>query len=276
MTEQCAVRERVAEELGRVVAAEGAAISTMPRMFGVLMRRACPDADTEIDALEQVLSAGIVAAMRDEDGRDTVPALADRLVQTTEMPEGLARWAIETWWRALRPLDTAGGPKDWAAWNRLDLPGQTAGFGGSHRRSILQLTVVALAGALGGAAWGFRVLVHGEEALIGPAVKALAELDGWVRTFALLALGGLGGFAGGLLGWIGGGARNSTCEDHGGTTLGRLGLSALGAFAGALVGGLAGLVVLGPAGMMLGALFCGALGAFLGLLLAERLSLWWR
>jgi hypothetical protein len=246
-------------------------------MFGVLMRRACPDADTEIGALEQVLSAGIVAAMRDDEGgRETVPALADRLVQTGAMPEEQARWAIETWWRALRPLEAAGGPKDWTAWNRLDVSGQTAGTGGTHRRSILHLAVVAVAGALGGAAWGFRVLVHGEEALIDPAVKALAEIDGWVRTFALFALGGLGGFAGGLLGWVGGGARSWTYDAHGGTTLGRLGLSALGAFTGALAGGLAGLVALGPAGMMLGALFCAALGAFLGLLLAERLSLWWR
>src|SRR5438128_4545328 len=98
-------RESVADELGKLLAAEGFRITTTPEMFGTLMRRACPDDEAAVGTLEKVLTAGIVTAMREErGGREQVPALADRLVQSTAIPEDDARWAIEAWCRALRPI----------------------------------------------------------------------------------------------------------------------------------------------------------------------------
>src|SRR5438128_4222321 len=99
-----AAKERVADALGKLLAVEGMSIVTAPRMFGVLMRAVCPDDGEAIDVLEKVLQAGIVAAMREETGgQEQVPNLADRLVEATGMPEADARWAIEKWWRAVRP-----------------------------------------------------------------------------------------------------------------------------------------------------------------------------
>jgi hypothetical protein len=158
-------RESVAGELGRLLAAEGLGITSTPPMFGTLMRRACPDDTAAVDALEKVLTAGIVAAMHEgKGGSDQVPALADRLVQTTAMPEDDACWAIETWWRALRPV-TEGPSKDWSAWNRLEVP-EAAGGLSANRRSIVHLIFVGIAGAMGGAAWGAYVLARGDAGLI--------------------------------------------------------------------------------------------------------------
>lgn len=264
-------RESVTDELGKLLAAEGLRITATPEMFGTLMRRACPDDEAAVGSLEKVLSAGIVAAMREEKGgRDQVPVLADRLVQTTAMPEDDARWAIEAWWRALRP-NTEGPTKDWSAWNRLDLTDAAGGIGGSNRRLIVQLLFVGITGALGGAVWGVYVLSRGDGGLIKPVADALEEFEGWMRPFALFALGGVGGFGGGILGWIGGsGAWTSMRAD--GATFGRLGLSATGAFTGAAAGGIIGVVLLGLPGTMLGALVGAGLGALLGVLTAEKMS----
>src|SRR2546430_1483670 len=99
-----------------------------------------------------------------------------------------------------------------------------------------------------------RALTSGGVAplLAGPVEAA----DGpeWASLASLLALGVLGGFAGGLLGWIFGGGRSWTYVAHGGTTLGRLAFAAFGAFDGAAVGVLAGLALLGLIGAMVGAM----------------------
>jgi hypothetical protein len=264
-------RESVADELGKLLAAEGLGITRSPVMFGDLMRRACPDDRAAVDALEKVMTAGIFTAMREEKSSlEQVPALADRLVQSTSMSEDEARWAIETWWRALRPI-TEGPAKDWSTWNRLDVPESASGGGANQRRSITQLVFVGIAGAMGGAIWGVYVLARGDAGLIKPVADALEDFEGWMRPFALFALGGVGGFAGGILGWIGGTVRGWTSTAVGGTTFGRLGLSATGAFTGAAAGGIVGLL-LGLPVTMLGALVGGALGAMLGLLVAERMS----
>jgi hypothetical protein len=261
------VRQRVGDELGKLVAAEGAAISSTPEMFGILMRRACPDDEAAVAALEKVVSGRIVAAMLEgEGGPEQVPVLADRLVQSTGMPEDDARWAIEAWWRALRPI-SEGPAKAWTDWNRLDVSASAGGLGGTNQRSIIQLMFVGVAGALGGAMWGVYVLSRGDGALIRPVAEAVEDFQGLMRAFSLFALGGVGGFGGGILGWIGGGGRGWT------STFGRLGLSACGAFAGAAGGGFVGLILLGLPGVMFGALAGGALGGFLGLLAAERVSI---
>ena len=98
-----------------------------------------------------------------------------------------------------------------------------------------------------------------------------------MRLPALFGLGILGGFAGGLLGWIALGGRSWTYDAHGGTTLGRLVLAAFGAFHGAAAGVLMGVVMLGLIGVMVGSLIGALFGAILGLLIAEGISrlLWW-
>jgi len=257
-------RESVADELGRLLAAEGLGITATPQMFATLMRRACPDDGASVDALEKVLAAGIVSAMQEGNGgRDHVPVLADRLVQTAGMSEPDAQWAIEAWWRAIRPA-TEGPAKDWSAWNRLEIP-ESAGGMSTTRRSIVHLIFVGVAAAMGGALWGVYALSRGEAGLIKPVADALEDFKGWARPMVLIALGGVGGFGGGILGWMGGSAR-------GGATFGRLGFAATGAFIGAAAGGLVGLVLFGLPGMMPGALVGGALGAFLGLLVADNMT----
>jgi len=258
-------RQRVGDELDKLIAAEGAAISTTPEMFGILMRRACPDDGAAVDALEKVLTGRIVAAMfEDKGGPEQVPALAERLVQSTGMPEDDARWAIEAWWRAVRPITERQG-KDWSDWNRLEVS-ESAGVSATNQRSIIQLVFVGVVGALGGAVWGVYVLARDDGGLIRPVAEAIEDFQGWMRAFSLFALGAVGGFGGGILGWIGGGGRGWT------STFGRLGLSACGAFAGAAAGGFVGLILLGLPGVMFGALVGSALGGFLGLLSAERVS----
>jgi hypothetical protein len=270
-----ASRGRVAEELGKLLAAEGVAISTMPRMFCILMRRACPADEAAVNALDKVLSAGIVAAMREEKGEpEQVPALADRLVQSTSMPEDDARWAIETWWRAVRPM-SEGSAKDWSAWNRLDVP-ESAGLGGVYRRAMIHMLIVGVAGALGGALWGVYFLTRRDRPPIAPVAEAVEGLADWLQPIALFAFGAIGGFGGGVVGWIVGGGRSWTYDAFGGTTLGRLGYSSSVAFSGAGAGGITGLAAMGLPGMMLGALIGGAAGAYLGLLIAEQRTYWHR
>src|SRR5262249_46606314 len=215
-------RETVADELGKLLAAEGLGITRTPEMFGTLMRRACTDAGAAVDALQKVLTAGIVRAMNEEKGGwEQVPALADRLVHATSMPEEDARWAIETWWRALRPI-ADGGAKDWSAWNRLEVPESAGGMGATQRRSITHLVFVGVAGALGGAMWGTYVLARADAEVIKPVADALEDFEGWARPMVLFALGGVGGFGGGVLGWIGGGVRGWTSDVSGGATFSRL------------------------------------------------------
>ena len=46
-----AAKERVADALGKLLAVEGMAIVTTPRMFGILMRAGCPDDGHEAGAV---------------------------------------------------------------------------------------------------------------------------------------------------------------------------------------------------------------------------------
>src|SRR5262249_39061788 len=184
-------REIVHDELGKLLAAEGLGITATPHMFGTLMRRACPNDGADVEALEKVLTAGIVTAMHEVNcDRDQVPVLADRLVQTAGMSEQDAKWAIETWWLALRPA-TDGPAKDWSAWNRLEVP-ESAGAMSGSRRSIVHLIFVGVAGAIGGAVWGVYVLSRGDAGLIKPVEDALEDFEGWARPMVLFALGGVG------------------------------------------------------------------------------------
>src|SRR5262249_13222394 len=146
------------------------------------------------------------------------------------------------------------------------------GMGATQRRSITHLVFVGVAGALGGAMWGTYVLARADAEVIKPVADALEDFEGWARPMVLFALGGVGGFGGGVLGWIGGGVGGWTSDVSGGATFSRLGLSATGAFTGAAAGGIVGLLLLSLPGTMPGALVGGALGALFGLLVAERMS----
>jgi hypothetical protein len=134
---------------------------------------------------------------------------------------------------------------------------------------------VGLAGAAGGTTFGMYVSARGDALAASPWWDALQEVEPWARVPAVIALGVLGGFAGGLLGWIIGGGRSWTYDAHGGTTLGRLVFSAFGAFHGAVIGILPLTVLLGLIGVMAGSLAGALIGAFLGLLIAEGISRFW-
>src|SRR5689334_9285323 len=270
--------EQVRNQLTDLLASSGRNICTMPRMLGILLRQRCPHGEEQVRALELALECGCVRPILAATSPVDEPALAEQLAAQAELDADRARWAIAAWVQALDAADTPAAEtvgRDWSSWNRLDVSAETAGGTGSFSRSVWHLGIVGVAGALGGSSLGFFLLGRGDEALIEPWRVALEDLAPWLQVFALLALGGLGGFAGGLLGWIFGGGRSWTYDAFGGTTAGRLMFSALGALNGAGIGVLCCLGLLGLIGALIGSLIGAALGAFLGLLSAERIARYW-
>jgi hypothetical protein len=248
----------------------------MPRMLGIMLRQRCPDGDELIRGLEDALTNGCVAPILAAVGPVDEPALVQDLVARTGMTTDRAQWVIATWVHALDVADTPPTiARDWSQWNRLDVTEATKGGGGAYQRAVGHLFAIGLAGAAGGATLGLYLLTRGEASLGGPWQAALEDVEPWMEVPALVVLGVLGGFAGGLLGWIVGGGRSWTYDAHGGTTLGRLLLSGLGALHGAGIGVMLFVVLLGLIGVMVGALIGALVGAFLGLLLAEGISRFW-
>ena len=270
--------EQVRAGLCELLATSGRDICTTPRMLGILLHQRCPQAAEPVRELELALQHGCVGPLLAGEGDVDEANLAARLSAATGLDDHRARWAIATWAHA---LGTAAGPTvadNWSSWNRLDVSEATAGGTGNYQRAIWHLGVVALAGAAGGLSLGFYLLARGEYALIEPWREALQGLAPWLQVISLMLLGSLGGFAGGLLGWIFGGGQSWTYDVLGGTTLGRLVYSAAGAFNGAGVGVMCSLGFFGLIAVLPGALVGAGLGAFLGLLSAERIAryrYWW-
>ncbi|HEY1380434.1 MAG TPA: hypothetical protein VGF55_26770 [Gemmataceae bacterium] len=268
--------ELVRSELADLLKAGGRNLCTMPRMLGILLRQRCPDASGPVHELEQALAFGCVGPILAAVGPVDEAELADRLAEESGMTPERARWAIASWVQALNAADTPSElARDWSSWNRLDVSAATAGGTGAYQRAVGHLVTVGAAGAAGGAGLGLYLLSRGDAGLIEPWREALEDLAPWLQITALLALGMLGGFVGGLLGWIVAGGRSWTYDAEGGTTLGRLAFSAMGAFHGAGVGVMACLGLIGLIGALLGALVGGLVGAVLGLLIAEGISRYW-
>ncbi len=270
--------EQVTRELSDVLATAGPSVCTTPRVLGILLRQRCPQAEAQISELEQALTSGCVRPILDSPESADLERLAAQLAERSGMELSRAHWAITTWAHALAKAERAGPTplgRDWSSWNKLDVSGATAGGSGAYQRSLGHLALVGAAGAVGGAGLGFYLLLRGEWALIEPWRVALEDLAPWLRVVALVVLGGLGGGAGGLLGWIFGGGQSWTYIATGGTTLGRLAFSALGAFHGAGVGVMVGLGVAGLMGILPGGLLGAGVGSFLGLLVAEQIARFW-
>jgi hypothetical protein len=160
---------------------------------------------------------------------------------------------------------------NWATWNQLDV-GPMTGSPSLYRRSVVHLAVVAACGAVGGAMLGIIGLAHPEFQREPTWRDAVADVPEWARFPSVIALGILGGGAGGLLGWILGGGQSWTYSVLGTTTLGRLVFSAIGAAVGALLGAAGGLMLMGLIGVMVGSLLGALLGAGIGLMTAQRRS----
>jgi hypothetical protein len=269
--------DQVRSELADLLKTGGRNLCTMPRMVSILLRQRCPDAESTVSDVEQALAFGSIRSMLEAVGPVDVEELTARLVKESGMTSDRARWVIETWVLALAAADTPPPlGRDWAAWNRLDVTTATAGGGGAYQRAVGHLVVVGLAGTVGGAVLGAYFLIGGEAAMIGPWQDAVQDVPPWLRGAALLTLGMLGGFAGGLFGWMFAGGRSWTYDALGDTTVGRLALTCLGAMGGGGIGVLAGLELLGLIGVMLGALLGALIGAVLGLLCADGISRFWR
>jgi hypothetical protein len=264
--------EHVQSELVELLKTGGRNLCTMPRTLGILLHQRCPDAEATIRDLETALTAGCVGPILAGTGPIDEAELTTNLVQKTSMAPDRARWVIESWVRA---LDQADAPpaigRDWSEWNKLDVSQATQGGSGGYQRAVAHLIIVGVLGAAGGATLGIYHVLHGNVPA-GPWREALEDIDPWMQVPALLLLGILGGFAGGLLGWIALGGRSWTYDAMGGSTLGRLVLAALGAFHGAAIGVMACVVLLGLIGVMVGSLIGGLIGAVLGLLIAEGIS----
>jgi hypothetical protein len=267
--------EQVRAELTDLLRTGGRNLCTMPRMIGVLLRERCPDASQSVADLEQALRLGCVGPILDAIGAIDVEPLAGRLTEQTGMPMDRARWVVETWVHAIGAADSPPPvARVWAAWNRLDVTSTTAGGTDGYERAIVHLVVAALAGAVGGATLGIERLMDSNAALA--IHDDLQDMPPWLQITSLIALGILGGGAGGLLGWILVGGRSWIHDAQGGTTLGRLVLASLGGCAGAAIGAFGGLTTLGLIGVMVGSLFGGLIGAVFGLLVAEGIyRFWW-
>ncbi len=265
--------DHVRSELTDLLKTGGRSICATPRMVGILLRERCLNAEKSVCEIEQALTIGCVREMLEAIGPVDGDGLAERLVNESGMSRERAVWVIESWAQAIAAADIPEPlARDWSAWNRLDVSAATAGGGGPYQRAVGHLIIVGIAGAVGGAGLGLEVLLRGGAARPGPWRDALEDLPAGLHIAALLVLGMLGGFAGGLTGWISAGGRSWTYDALGGTTLGRLGIGALGALSGAGIGAMAGISLLGLIGVMLGALFGALFGAILGLFLAEGIS----
>src|SRR5262245_56717075 len=268
----------VRDQLCDLLATSGWDVCTTPRVVGMLMRQRCPNAGESVRELEQALETGCVRIILADPQSIDEQSLAEQLAEQSGMDADRARWAVATWNHALRSTNALSEDplsRDWSSWNKLDVSRATAGGTGCYQRAVWHMVLVGLAGAVGGAGFGMALLARSEFASLEPWREALDDLSPTLQVVALIALGVLGGFAGGLLGWIFGGGQY---DAHGGTTLGRLVLSGQGAFYGAVIGVLGCLAGFGLGGVMPGALIGAGLGAFLGLLTAERMSrlwMWW-
>jgi hypothetical protein len=264
--------DQVRLELTDLLRTGGRNICTTPRMVSILLRERCPDAEKAVSEIEHALTTGCVQAMLETVGPVDEEELAARLVNESGMSSEQARWVIESWVQAIAAAD-APPPlgRDWSAWNRLNVKEATAGGGGAYQRAIAELIVVGLAGAAGALAPSLFMMVDGGTGPNPAWREALQDIPHSLQVVVLLTLSILGGFTGGLLGWMSGPGRSGSYDPNAGISVGRLVLSSLAAAFGAGIGVLAGVEVLGLIGVMLGAL----IGAGLGLLLTGMIARFW-
>jgi hypothetical protein len=270
--------EAVREHLCKLIEEHGRSLCTTPRVVSMMLRNECPDGHAQTHEIEEALTNGCIAPMLVglPESAD-VGALTQKLIDATGLSDERARWAIESWVAALcreRP-ETSGLSRDWSQWNKLDVGKQTGGSIGPYQRSIIHLLIVAAAGAFGATTLGWLPYLQPGFFTLSPWEEAVSDLPEWAQGLSIILLGGLGGGAGGLLGWIFGGGRSWTYDAYGMTTLGRLWYSASGAYFGANIGVLGGLAMIGLMGANLGGMLGAALGAWMGLMTAERISRYW-
>jgi hypothetical protein len=267
--------EKVRVELTDILKIGGRNLCAMPRMVVSMLRERCPDAERAINEIEQALNFGSVKTLLAAVGPVDEAEMAAQLAGESGMSLDRARWVIDSWVLALAAADTAPQvARDWSSWNQLDVSKEVGGGTAARGRPMVCLIVVGLAGAAGGASLGMQSFIGGDVGAAATWHEAVQDLPPWLQGTALLTLGILGGFAGGVFGWIVSGG-NWTYDVLGGMTFGRLIICSIGAFMGALIGAFVGIALMDLIGIMLGAMLGALAGAVLGLLMTVGLARFW-
>jgi hypothetical protein len=237
-------------QLEELLAAHGPSLGDDPALCQQLLQERCPHGAGHVSLLIQALEQGVVAQLR----ADAVPPafLARRLAEAAGVPEGEARWAVNSWATALgkRPAAAPLPEISFAA----EAPPQNVD---PHSRRAA--AVGAKAGVLTGLLAGFAFGTLGMVALgRGQPAGAWWLLVGWLLGCPLLAGG---------LGWLIGPVVGATQKELAGGIIGAVLGAAGGALYSPLLGALVGPLGPPPAGAALRLLLGTLLGIVAGTLI---------
>src|SRR5262245_16800830 len=99
------MRDLPREQLCELLSEHGPALLSMQGTFGLLMRQRCPGHDAEIEALVRALQSGVAGEINQLQDRGAWGEAADRWTRRLAADSGdeeAARWAVDSWGKALR------------------------------------------------------------------------------------------------------------------------------------------------------------------------------
>lgn len=269
--------DRVRAELIELLGTGGRRLCSLPQVLGMMLRQRCPDAESQIGDLMCALTSGELAPLLNGVGPIDEAELHQRILERCSMSPERAGWVIDTWNRALEAADrTPALAKDWSTWNRLDVSTEMCGGLGASQRSLLQLLMVGMGGAVGGGSVGL-LLVLTDGRMAGDAWRqSLDGIQPGLQVVVLASLGVVGGFFGGILGYISAGTQIWPNHAISVATLGRTRLSIFGAMVGGACGAAVGLAAFGLFGVALSAALGSIAGAVLAWITAVVISRLWQ
>jgi hypothetical protein len=269
------MNDQATRELCRLIDEYGPGLRRTPQMCELLLRQRLAAFPEATAALITILRLGVLDKLA-KAAPDRQAALIAEAVQESQLDPEPAHWAIDAWLEALQGSGPPVSAPSAGAVLPSDAEPPPAGQS-LYQRAIVHLIVVTLAGAVGAALPGVQVGLAIQHDMTGRVREMTSQWVGGKNggQFALLcgSLGLLAGAVGGCVGWMVGGAQDTSYMVHGGTTLGRLGGATVGAFLLARIGAVVGLLFAGPIGVFVGGIVGAALGAFLGYLIGAFILL---
>jgi hypothetical protein len=216
----------------------GRSICDTPRMFETLLRRHGKASPNEVGALVSAVQHNVVKKLLSDDRQD-VESLTKILTVQGRQPPLVAKWAVETWQKA---LSTTGPDRKVREWNAVETPAGMAGASTSiARKALFGLVLVSAMGLVGGAApglyLGYGLMHHNPDAqhiVHAAGIKDVSNPQQFMLVYT--TLGGLAGLVGAGVGWMFGGHTRMTPGRVAGAMIGALQAGANGAFYGLLNG----------------------------------------
>jgi hypothetical protein len=245
----------------------GRSVCDTPRMFEMMIRQHPNVPADEITALVAALHHHVTKHLLANPACDQ-QALVQALSAQGKVPLLTARWAVETWAKAL------GGVKPEKKVSNWDEVGRAEGIGAASARiarwALIGMALVALSGAAGGTipgvTMGYLLLKRDPGAIEIVAAADMADAKDPAQFMVVYGtLGGLAGFVGAGLGWMFGG--------HTRMTIGRVLGAMIGAFQAGVNGAYFGMIHGEGAGTFIGAFVVTAFVTYIATLMGVLILL---